>query len=152
MNTAGDPGVCGNVMGMGAYLTDDTMFADYGVNTPYQHNIHNFSSRGPREDGGFKPSAVAPGAAISTTPLWQQVPGLQHVPPLPPGYMLANSTSMAAPQATGVGALLISAAQRSGIQHNPAQIRQALMSWPSTSSRTTPRTGTRFQHMTRVSA
>ena len=72
VNTAGDPGVCGKVMGMGAYLTDDTMFADYGVNVGYPDNLHTFSSRGPREDGGFKPSAVAPGAAISTTPLWQQ--------------------------------------------------------------------------------
>ena len=128
VNTAGDPGVCGKVMGLGAYLTDDTMFADYGVVTPYEDNLHYFSSRGPREDGGFKPSAVAPGAAISTTPLWQQLPGLQHVPALPPGYTLANGTSMAAPQATGVGALLVSAAQQAGAQHQPDQIRQALMS------------------------
>lgn len=128
INTAGDPGVCGKVMGLGAYLTDDTMFADYGVVTPYEDNLHYFSSRGPREDGGFKPSAVAPGAAISTTPLWQQLPGLQHVPALPPGYTLANGTSMAAPQATGVGALLVSAAQQTGAQHQPDQIRQALMS------------------------
>ena len=35
LNTAGDPGVCNKVMGSGAYLTDDTMFADYGVETPY---------------------------------------------------------------------------------------------------------------------
>ena len=31
VNTAGDPGLCDKVMGMGAYLTDDTMLADYGV-------------------------------------------------------------------------------------------------------------------------
>ena len=33
--------------------------------------MFNFSSRGPREDGGFKPNITAPGSAISTTPLWQ---------------------------------------------------------------------------------
>jgi subtilisin family serine protease len=128
VNTAGDPGVCGKVMGMGAYLTDATMFADYGVNVGYPDNLHTFSSRGPREDGGFKPSAVAPGAAISTTPLWQQLPGIQHTPPLPPGYTLANGTSMASPQTAGVGALLVSAAKQAGVQHQPDQIRQALMS------------------------
>lgn len=145
LNTAGDPGVCGKVMGMGAYLTDDTMFADYGVVTPYADNLHYFSSRGPREDGGFKPSAVAPGAAISTTPLWQQIPGIQHVPALPPGYTLANGTSMAAPQATGVGALLVSAAQQTGLQHKPAQIRQALMSSSRYLTEPDPGVGPRFQ-------
>ena len=128
VNTAGDPGVCGKVMGMGAYLTDDTMFADYGQEVSYADNLHTFSSRGPREDGGFKPSAVAPGAAISTTPLWEQLPGIAHVPALPPGYTLANGTSMAAPQTAGVGALLVSAAKQAGVQHQPDQIRQALMS------------------------
>ena len=41
-----------------------TMLADYGVQVGFQDNLHYFSSRGPREDGGMAPSAVAPGAAI----------------------------------------------------------------------------------------
>jgi hypothetical protein len=126
VNTAGDPGVCGRVMGMGAYLTDETMLADYGQIVNFDDNLHLFSSRGPREDGGFKPDAVAPGAAVSTTPLWQAGVGLPYA--LPPGYQLANGTSMASPQSAGVGALLISAANANAIQHQPAQIRQALMS------------------------
>ena len=40
LNTAGDPGLCDKVMGMGAYLTDDTMLADYGVEVGYQDNLH----------------------------------------------------------------------------------------------------------------
>jgi hypothetical protein len=126
VNTAGDPGVCGKVMGMGSYLSKQTQLEDYGVDVGPQDNIHLFSSIGPREDGGFKPNALAPGAAVSTTPLWQAGSGLPYT--LPPGYQLQNGTSMAAPQATGVGALLISAAKQAGVQYQPAQIRQALMS------------------------
>jgi subtilisin family serine protease len=126
LNTAGDPGLCADVMGMGAYLTDDTMLADYGVEVGYQDNLHTFSSRGPREDGGFSPMAVAPGAAISTIPLWQPQGCLAQTCPV--GYSLANGTSMAAPQSAGIGALLVSASRANGTQSQPAQIRQALLS------------------------
>jgi hypothetical protein len=126
VNTAGDPGICRNVMTPGAYITSDTYEKDYGTPMPFTDNIHNFSSRGPNEDGGFSPSFVAPGAAVSTTPLWQAGVGLPYA--LPPGYQLANGTSMAAPQSTGVAALLISAAKATSVQKQPDQIRQALMS------------------------
>jgi Subtilase family/Bacterial pre-peptidase C-terminal domain len=126
VNTAGDPGLCGDVMGMAAYLTDDTMLADYGQVVHYQDNLHTFSSRGPREDGGFKPSAAAPGAAVSTTPLWQPGVGLPYV--LPPGYQLANGTSMAAPQSTGLAAVLIGAGKATGVSTAPAALRHSLLS------------------------
>ncbi len=126
VNTAGDPGLCGGVLGLGAYITSDTYEKDYGTPMPYADNLHYFSSRGPREDGGFAPDLVTPGAAVSTTPMWQNGSGLPYV--LPPGLQLQNGTSMAAPEATGVGALLISAAKQAGVQHQPAQIRQALLS------------------------
>lgn len=128
LNTIGDPSVATKVMSMGAYITDDTWRSNYGSDSTQADNVHPFSSRGPREDGGFKPQAVAPGAAISTTPLWQTggpVPGTYA---LPPGYAMFNGTSMASPQGAGVGALLVSAAQQAGAQHQPAQIRQALIS------------------------
>jgi hypothetical protein len=126
VNTAGDPGLCGGVLGLGAYITSETYDFDYGTPMPYPDNLHYFSSRGPREDGGFAPDLVAPGAAVSTTPMWQNGSGIPY--PLPPGLQLQNGTSMAAPEATGVGALLISAAKQAGVQHQPAQIRQALLS------------------------
>jgi len=126
MNTVGDPSVASLVMSVGAYITDDTYLADYGAQLYEADNLHLFSSRGPREDGGFKPEIVAPGAAISTTPLWQAGSGLPYA--LPPGYQLQNGTSMAAPQAAGAAALLISAAKQAGVQKQPAQIRQALRS------------------------
>ena len=126
MNTAGDPGLVTRVMGIGAYITDETYLADYGTQFYQDDNLHYFSSRGPREDGGFKPDLVASGAAVSTTPMWQPGAGLPYV--LPPGYQLANGTSMASPQAAGAAALLVSAAQQSNVQYQPAQIRQAMKS------------------------
>jgi subtilisin family serine protease len=126
INTVGDPSVASLVMSVGAYVSAATLLADYGTNNPFADNLHYFSSRGPREDGGFKPQIVASGAAISTIPLWQPGGGLASV--LPPGYALFNGTSMAAPQAAGGAALLISAAKQSGAQSQPDQIRQAMNS------------------------
>ena len=126
MNTVGDPSVATKVMSVGAYITDDTYLADYGAQLYESDNLHFFSSRGPREDGGFKPQVVAPGAAVSTTPLWQAGVGLPYA--LPPGYQLANGTSMASPATAGAAALLVSAAKQTGAQHQPAQIREAFNS------------------------
>ena len=128
VNTAGDPGVCSNVVAMGAYLSQASMRSNYGADTPYEDNLNYFSSLGPREDGGFKPQAVAPGSAVSTTPEWQAggpVPGTYA---LPPGYSMFNGTSMASPQGVGAGALLLSAAKASGVAVRAAQLRKALLS------------------------
>jgi len=130
MNTVGDPSVAENVVSVGTYISDATWAADYGSSAPAAgvDNQHPFSSRGPREDGGFKPTVIAPGAAISTVPTWQPGGPVAGTYPLPPGYAMFNGTSMAAPQATGAGALLVGAAKAEGFQHQPAQLRQALIS------------------------
>lgn len=126
MNTVGDPSVAGKVMSVGAYITDDTYLAAYGAQLYEDDNLHYFSSRGPREDGGFKPNIVASGAAISTIPMWQPQGCLAQVCPV--GYALFNGTSMASPQAAGAAALLVSAAKQHGAQRQPAQLRQAINS------------------------
>lgn len=126
MNTIGDPSVASKVMSVGAYITDDTYLAAYGAQLYEDDNLHYFSSRGPREDGGFKPNIVASGAAISTIPLWQLQGCLAQVCPV--GYALFNGTSMASPQAAGAAALLVSAAQQAGYQHKPEQLRKAMNS------------------------
>ena len=61
LNTVGDPSVCGKVVSVGAYITRGDVESNYGSTGPAAENLHPFSSRGPTEAGGFKPTVVAPG-------------------------------------------------------------------------------------------
>ena len=47
----------------------ETWLSNYGSVVNDKLDVMPFSSRGPREDGGFKPNITAPGAAISTADL-----------------------------------------------------------------------------------
>ena len=88
-----------------------------------------FSSRGPREDGGFTPTLTAPGASINTTQTW--LPGgpvAEAGYSLPAGYSMLQGTSMASPQAAGASALLLRAAKQKNIDLTPAKLRTALTS------------------------
>jgi subtilisin family serine protease len=127
VNTIGDPSVATKVMSVGAYWTKESVLANYGNTVTANEALHDFSSRGPREDGGFKPDVVAPGNATGAVPTWQPQ---QCVSPMvcDPGLGMFNGTSMAAPQATGAAALLLSAAIQSGVGHKPDQLRQAMRS------------------------
>ncbi|WP_447004159.1 S8 family serine peptidase [Saccharothrix isguenensis] len=136
-NTVGDPSVTTDAMSVGSYITADTWLSNYGSVTTQREGLHGFSSRGPREDGGFKPNIVAPGSAISTTPQWQAPGPVGGTFDLPAGYAMFNGTSMAAPQATGAAALLISAykAEHNGERPPVAALRNAIQSgakWVST--------------------
>ncbi|MFI6659403.1 S8 family serine peptidase [Streptomyces sp. NPDC050523] len=128
-NTIGDPGLADKVISVGATISKQTWASNYGSGVEKKYAMMPFSSRGPREDGGFTPTLSAPGASINSTQTW--LPGSPVAEagyPLPAGYSMLQGTSMASPQATGASALLLSAAKQKHIDLKPATLRTALTS------------------------
>ena len=128
-NTIGDPGLADKVISVGASISKETWAANYGSAVKKSYAMMPFSSRGPREDGGFAPIISAPGSAINTTQTWLPgAPVAEAGYQLPAGYSMLQGTSMASPQAAGASALLLSAAKREHIDLTPAKLRTALTS------------------------
>src|SRR5262249_6886714 len=109
----------------------DTWQAVSGVQASREDYVAEPSSRGPRDDGGFKPDLLAPVggiyADIQYAPYMNILPGGHK---LPPGYGAVGGlgTSLAAPMAAGAAGLLISAAKQSGVRYDAERIRWALTS------------------------
>lgn len=129
VNTIGDPGLADKVISVGAAVSKETWAANYGSEVTKKYNMFPFSSRGPREDGGFTPTITAPGAAINAIQTWLPgAPVKEAGYTLPAGYGMLQGTSMSSPQAAGASALLISAAKQNKIALTPASLRTALTS------------------------
>ncbi|HNQ77650.1 MAG TPA: S8 family serine peptidase [Acidobacteriota bacterium] len=95
ISTAGLPSCASNVLSIGAVLARTTAKDLYGANLA-QDELFSFSSRGGEYN---KPDFVCPGFAAATVPLWEE------------GKNVMRGTSMAAPQAAGAVALVLSAAK-----------------------------------------
>ncbi|MEI7031468.1 S8 family serine peptidase [Streptomyces pratensis] len=129
LNTIGDPSLADHVISVGASISKETWAANYGSQVTKKYDMLPFSSRGPREDGGFTPIISAPGASINTTQTWAPGGPVREAGyDLPAGYSMLQGTSMASPQAAGAAALLLSAAKQKNIELPPADLRVALTS------------------------
>ena len=100
-------GASESVRAIGA--TDGCGVPDTGANNA--KDIIDFSSRGPTDDGRLKPDIVAPGTHVSgarrrraptstAADLQPAVPGREQL------YTLVSGTSQAAPEVTGLAALV----------------------------------------------
>ncbi|MFJ9431790.1 S8 family peptidase [Streptomyces sp. NPDC101490] len=112
--TVGSPGAAAAALTVGAVDSADA--------------VANFSSRGPRGDGGLKPEITAPGVRIVAA----RAAGTTMGTPAGDFYTSASGTSMATPHVAGAAAIL---AQRHP-DWSPAQLKNQLISTAKTTADT----------------
>ena len=117
LGTAGGAGAeASRLLGVGAHMSPEMGRVLYNTLQPSAEAAQQFTSRGPTKDGDFGVDIMAPGAAFAST----SAEGMR-------GADMYNGTSMAAPSASGVAALVLSAAKAEKLDASPARLRAALM-------------------------
>ena len=117
LGTAGSAGAeASRLLGVGAYMSPEMGRVLYNTLKPSAEGAQLFTSRGPTKDGDFGVDIMAPGAAFAAISA-EVIRGAD----------MYNGTSMAAPSASGVAALVLSAAKAEKLDASPARLRAALM-------------------------
>jgi len=127
LTTVGAPGASVDALiSVGAYVNGNMCGDLYGMRAPATNAggpesathggvMYSFSSRGPATDGGCGVHIAAPGGAVTSVPKYSLQP-----------QRLMHGTSMAAPNAAGAVACLLSAAKASGLKPAPDAVKRSL--------------------------
>lgn len=103
------------IIGIGAMFSPQMVKSEYGYADSPAMQAYSWTSRGPTTDGAIGVQVCAPGGAISPVPSYTLNKN-----------QLMNGTSMAAPNACGNCALLLSALKQEQIAYSPWGIELAL--------------------------
>lgn len=144
LGTVGEAGNGSRVIKVGGSIDRDTWYSlfalladrkDYLFQSASGEDTHG-PSRGPTAEGGTTPDVVGPFAQMiawpvatsgdSTTGVNRGFFSAEAIYPNPPGYTVQFGTSLTAPAAAGVTALLVSAARQTHTLADPARVRWAL--------------------------
>lgn len=131
MSTASDTGHGPDVISVGAHQSAAAVFANFGIKTRYQDDLHFVGSEGPAGDGAIKPDFLAPAIPMTTTVGYVDRGTrlrLGGILDFPIGYAIGGGTSVATPVASGAAAMLVSAAKQEGITWDAGLINKALRS------------------------
>jgi tripeptidyl-peptidase-2 len=115
LTTGGAPGTSACTIPIGAFVSSRMAGPQYSLRAKTHDLQYTWSSRGPTSDGGMAVSVSAPGGAVAPVPNWT----LQ-------GRQLMNGTSMAAPNATGGIALILSSLVSQGLGWSECRVRRAI--------------------------
>lgn len=135
----------GSVLSVGGITSPATWAALYGGRPLEELIVSPISAAGPTIDGAIKPDFLAPMELLSADLPWNTefdaAPRNAPTRRLPPGYQISCCTSSTSPYATGVAALLISAAKQSRIPYQANALNRAMK----VSARLLPRVPAHYQ-------